>query len=175
MFYKVVLVLLISVLPSFADFDFTKLKSFKSRFVQTVTNSSNKKVQYRGNVFIKNTGKILWQYKSPIIKNVYIIDGVAIIDEPELEQAIYTKLEKDINIIKLLEKAKEIKSNLYETKIYNTSYLIGINKSKISFLSYEDELQNRVKIEFVDVYQNIKLDDSIFQFLLPKYYDIIER
>lgn len=175
MFYKVLLTILLCVMPSFASFDFSKLQSFQGKFTQTVTNESAKQVAYSGNVFIKNNGKVLWQYKKPIIKNVYIIDGIAIIDEPELEQAIYTSLDKEINIIKLLQKAVKINEESYKTKLYDIEYFIKIKDNKINSLKYEDELQNKVEIKFSQVSQDKDIDDELFRFLAPDYYDIIKK
>ena len=50
--------------------------------------SSSDIITYQGEVFIKNSGQILWKYKTPVVKNVYIDNNMAIVDEPELEQAI---------------------------------------------------------------------------------------
>lgn len=49
----------------------------------------------------------MWKYKTPVVKNVYIENNMAIVDEPELEQAIFTTLENEINILKLLKEAKK--------------------------------------------------------------------
>ncbi|MFX4155806.1 outer-membrane lipoprotein carrier protein LolA, partial [Aliarcobacter butzleri] len=75
---------------------------------QTITSNSSDVILYKGQVFIKSSGKILWKYKTPVEKNVYIDNNSAIVDEPELEQAIFTKLENEINIIQLLKDAKKI-------------------------------------------------------------------
>ncbi len=175
MFYKVLLMVLLYVLPGFAKLDLNELKSFHAKFTQVVTNDSDKKVAYKGEVFIKNSGKVLWKYKEPIIKNVYIVDGVVIIDEPELEQVIYTNIEKEINIINLLKNAQEINKNLYKTKLSNIEYFIQVKNEKIKSLSYEDELQNKITIDFNEVSQNSEIDDELFRFLPPDYYDIIKK
>ena len=90
MVYKVLIVTLVFASSVFASINLEELKSFKAEFKQTVTNESNKTIEYKGSVFIKNTGKVLWKYKTPVEKNVYVLDDLAIVDEPELEQAIYS-------------------------------------------------------------------------------------
>jgi len=175
MVYRIFLVIGLFISFSFASFDKENIKSFEADFVQTVKNESGKTIEYKGKVFIKNNGKVLWKYFEPVEKNVFLIDDLVIIDEPELEQAIYTKLEKSIDMIKLLKESKKIEENLFESSLYNVKYLIKIKDDKISSLSYKDELANSIEIKFLNNKQNIEIKDSIFQFLPPDYYDIIEK
>jgi len=179
MIYKILLLCLLSVSSMFssviASNNLENLKSFKANFIQKIANESNKVIKYEGEVFIKNNGRVLWKYQTPIIKNVYIINNIVIVDEPELEQAIYTTLEDNIDMIKLLKEAKKVAQNKYETKLYNTLYTIKTKEDKIESLSYTDELENKVLISFENIEQNIELNDSIFNFLAPKDYDIIKK
>ncbi|AXH09955.1 cell envelope biogenesis protein LolA [Malaciobacter halophilus] len=175
MFYRFIFLLGVFTLTfSFANV-FKNIKSFKADFIQTIKNSSNSNIEYKGEVFIKNSGKVLWKYKKPIIKNVYINENFAIIDEPELEQAIFTSLDSKINLIKLLNGAKKITTNKYKAKLYETEYEIVVKNDKISKISYIDELENQVLITFSNIEQNIQLKDSLFKFTAPKYYDIIRK
>ena len=81
--------------------------------------------------FYKSSGQILWKYKTPVVKNVYIENNMAIVDEPELEQAIFTTLENEINILKLLKEAKKIDNNNYVSTIDGTKYQISMSSNKI--------------------------------------------
>ncbi|AXH15264.1 cell envelope biogenesis protein LolA [Malaciobacter mytili LMG 24559] len=174
MFYRFIFIL--GLFFSFLNANiFTDIKSFKAQFIQTITNSSSSNIEYKGEVFIKSNGKILWKYKTPVIKNVYINQNFAIVDEPELEQAIFTSLEREINIIKLLNNAKKIDENNYKAKVYNIEYNIFVKNNQISSISYSDELENKVLISFFDIQQNIVIDDMIFKFAAPDYYDIIRK
>lgn len=175
MFYRVVFISLffLSLFASANVFD--SLKSFKANFVQTITNSSGKSIEYKGKLFISEPSKILWQYKTPIIKNVYVINAFAIVDEPELEQAIFTKLENDLNLLKIIKTSKKIKENVYETFINNIKYQIFLENKKISKITYTDELENEVSIEFLEIKQNEKIDENIFKFSPPSSYDIIRK
>jgi len=78
------------------------IQTYQANFTQLVTNPSNTTVSYEGKIYIKQPSKMLWQYKTPIIKYVYMDKLKIIIDEPELEQAIFTHLTDEINLIDFL-------------------------------------------------------------------------
>ena len=101
----------------------------------------------------------------------------AVVDEPELEQAIFTELDSEINIIKLLNTSKKIDDNTYNTNIDDVDYLIKTSKSndKIEFINYKDKLENKVEIKFSNVIQNGEISDDIFKFTIPEHYDIIRK
>lgn len=177
MFYKLIIFTTLYCLGSFASNDMKNLDTFKADFTQTITSSSDNIIEYKGEVFIKNTGKILWKYKTPILKNVYINNNFAIVDEPELEQAIFTELESEINIIKLLNNSEKIDNNNYKTNIDDVDYLISTSKNdnKIQFINYTDKLENKVEIEFLGTVQNGEISDDVFNFTIPDHYDIIRK
>lgn len=175
MFYRVTFIVILALNFANANYDIKNLKSFKADFIQKIESFSNKTIEYKGKVFIKNSGKILWKYKEPIKKNVYIIKDFVIVDEPELEQAIFTKLESDINIIKLLNNSQKINQNTYIAKIDEISYLIETKNNKINTIKYKDKLDNKISIVFLKVIQNSNIDDKIFEFIAPKDYDIIRK
>ncbi|WP_044418486.1 LolA-like outer membrane lipoprotein chaperone [Halarcobacter anaerophilus] len=175
MVYRISLLLGLLIVNCFANIDFEKIKTFKANFLQTVTNEAGKKVKYEGEVYIKKSGKVLWKYESPIKKDVYVIGEEVIINEPELEQIIITTLEKNIDIVTLLKKAKKIGENLYSTKLYDTEYLLEIKDDKIEKISFKDQLSNKIEIEFSKIKNNLDFDDSIFMFTIPKNYDVIQK
>lgn len=175
MFYRFIFLLGIFILSSCFANVFKDLKSFKADFTQEIKNSSNSSIKYEGEVFIKSSGKVLWKYKAPVFKNVYINEDFAIVDEPDLEQAIFTSLDNKVDIIRLLNSAKQISENKYETKLYEIKYEITVKNEKISKISYTDNLENKITISFFNIEQNIKLEDSLFKFLAPDYYDIIRK
>ena len=53
--------------------------------------------------------KFCGNIKHLLFKNVYINNDYAVVDEQNLNKAIYTKLESEINIIKLLNNSKKSK------------------------------------------------------------------
>lgn len=177
MFYKSLIFLALFCISSIASSDIRNLDSFKASFTQIITSSSNNIIEYKGEVFIKKSGKILWKYETPVVKNVYINNDFAIVDEPELEQAIFTQLESEINIIKLLNTSKKIDKNSYSTNIDDVDYLITVsnNDDKIKEIKYKDKLENSVEIKFSNVIQNDEISDEIFKFIVPDYYDIIRK
>lgn len=175
MVYRILLLIGLFISNIYASENFNELKTFKAEFTQLVTNESKKTIEYNGEVFIKNNGKVLWKYKTPIIKNVYVIENIAIVDEPELEQAIYTSLEKSIDILKLLKDAKKIDDNLYKASLNDVDYFITLKENKVSSLSYKDQLANSISINFSKIEQNSEISDELFIFLAPDYYDIIKK
>lgn len=175
MFYKLMFASLLLLNFSFASSDIKNLKTFQSKFTQTITSDSNNKINYIGEVFIKNSGKILWKYQTPVVKNVYIDNNVAIVDEPELEQAIFTKLENEINILKLLKEAKKLDSENYLSTIDGIKYQISTKENKIKKIAYKDPLDNSVEIIFSNSVQDEPIDDNIFIFVAPSNYDLIKK
>lgn len=175
MFYKLIFSTMFFLSISASANVFQSIKSFQASFKQTITNSSKTTIEYKGYIYIKDDSKILWQYKTPIVKNVYILENVAIIDEPELEQAIYTTLDKEINLFKILEEAQQINSNEYEATLNEINYTIILKDNSISSIQYKDELENQVLITFNEVIQNPVIDSELFKFLPPVYYDIIRK
>ncbi len=177
MFYKSMFSAIFLGSFSFAssNFTFDSLETFKANFIQTIKSTENKNIEYKGEVFIKNSGNILWKYKTPIVKNVYVNSNYVIIDEPQLEQAIYTSLQDDINLIEILKQAKKTNENEYLANIEGVDYKVYIKNSKIEKITYNDKLENFIIINFTEVINNSMIDDNIFKFLAPDYYDIIRK
>lgn len=175
MFYRVFFTICFFALSFLNANDIKNLDSFFGNFKQTITSDSKSVIEYSGKVFIKKSGKILWQYETPIKKNVYIDNTMAIVDEPELEQAIFTKLDNEINIIKLLNEAKKIDNENYVSTINGIKYSIKVQDNKISKITYKDELDNLVNINFLNIVQNGDISDEIFKFIIPSHYDVIRK
>ncbi|MGB5866674.1 MAG: LolA-like outer membrane lipoprotein chaperone [Arcobacteraceae bacterium] len=155
--------------------NFQNIKSFEAKFTQTIKNPSGTKVFYNGTIHIKEPYLVLWQYKKPIEKLVYIKKYTITIIEPELEQAIVTKLDKEINILELLKNATLISENTYLSKFNNVEYTVTLKNDILNSISYKDELENSVNINFKDVRQNHKIDEEIFKFVIPYEYDLIKK
>jgi len=171
---KTLFILLICTIYTFA-LDFASIKTFQSKFIQIIVNPSGKILKYNGDIFIARPNHILWKYKTPIVKNVYINDSFAIIDEPELEQAIYTKIDQEVNLFDMINKAKKIDINHYLTKLNNVQYHIYTKDDKIDYITYTDTLENSVKILFLESQYNQDIDKNIFVFKAPSDYDIIRK
>jgi outer membrane lipoprotein carrier protein len=177
MFYKMIFLFIVFFTTINASADMKNLESFKANFTQSIKSINDKTIEYKGEVFIKSSGKILWKYKTPIEKNVYILNDFAIVDEPELEQAIYTQLQSEINIIKLLNTSKKINENSYIANIDDTDYLIESSKdtNEIQIIKYKDKLDNSVEIKFENQVSNEEIGDDTFKFTAPEHYDIIRK
>ena len=175
MFYKLILFVTIFTISSLSASNLKDIESFKGEFEQIIVNPSNKEISYEGKLFIKEPFYVLWQYEKPIPKNVYIVNNYATIDEPELEQAIITRLVNEINIIELIKKAKKVSKNKYKANIFDTDYYLIVENENIKTIEYEDNLENKVTINFFNTEKNSNIDTNIFKFLAPDYYDIIEK
>ncbi len=169
---KIIYIILLS-LSLFADFD--KISSFRANFIQNVTNPNNKVVSYSGEVIAKAPYYMLWIYQSPIEKNIYLNKDFVIVDEPMLEQALFSKLKDEINIISLLKKSTKISKDKYLAKVYDRTYTIKTRDNKITNISYSDEMDNKIEIKFTNFIPNIKIANKRFVFVAPDYYDIIRK
>jgi len=154
---------------------FEKLTSFQADFSQTITNPSGTKAYYKGLISIQEPNQIKWQYLDPFEKYVYIKKNTVTIIEPELEQVIITKLDKEINIINLLKNAIKKSTNTYISNYNNVKYTLLLNDNKLKEISYIDEIENNVLISFQNIQQNQKIDTKNFKFHIPLEYDIIKK
>jgi outer membrane lipoprotein carrier protein len=151
------------------------IKSYKANFAQTITNNSGKQISYNGTIIISKENFILWKYNDPIEKFVYIIEDHVTIIEPDLEQVILTKLDKEINILDQLKKAKMVKKDIYISNFHNKDYIFYLKKNRLVKLSYKDEIDNNIVIDFTNIKQNILIDSKIFDIKIPNSYDIIKK
>lgn len=172
-FMKVLSILVLFITINFANI--IEFKTYEAQFKQSITNPSGNTINYEGNIKIKGENKILWQYKTPTIKNVYIANNSIVIDEPELEQMIISALDEKLNIIRLINESKKVSSTLYENSIDGTTYKISVLEGMLQEINYKDELDNSIKISFINAKINSKLSDDVFYFSPPEYYDIIRK
>ena len=175
MFYKVLIINVFVIISSLQALEFKNLKSIQADFKQTIINNADQRIIYSGKLFIKEPSRILWKYEEPIIKNVFLINTMVIIDEPELEQAIFTTLNAEVNLLALLKSAKKISNEKYEANINEVKYTFLIKNNKIDKIIHKDELDNKVSIELFNSVYNEEINESIFKFVAPSYYDIIRK
>lgn len=154
---------------------FSEKNSYEANFKQVITNNSNSQISYEGKLYIKKPSNILWQYTQPIEKKVYINGKDVIILEPELEQAIVSKLQNKLNLLEILQKAKKINESKYEATLYNTKYYLKIKDDELIGISYKDELENSVSIKMANIKSNHNIDDKRFKISIPEDFDIIEK
>lgn len=175
MVYKLILSLIILVSNLLAVEQLKEIKTFQGDFIQTVSKESSKSISYEGKVFIKNSDRVLWKYTSPIEKNVFLLNDIVVIDEPELEQVIYTRLKEELNILSILQNSKKLSQDKYESFFYDRRYEVLMEDSKIKEISYKDELDNFIIIKFTNVVQNEEIAEDFFRFIPPSHYDIIKK
>ena len=149
-------------------------KTFEANFEQTITNASKNIIYYSGNIKASEQN-IRWQYEKPIQKEVFVLGNDVIINEPELEQTIYTKLKNEINIVKLLANAKKEDENNYSTHIGDTEYMLAIKDNILLNISFIDEIENRVIITFKNQKVNEDIDSKTFLFDQDPNFDIIKQ
>ena len=152
------------------------IQTLESDFKQSITNDQNAKVTYSGKMYAKQAkNQALWEYNTPIIKQIYYQGGKLVIIEPELEQVIYAKLNKVPNILKLLQSAKKVSADTLETKFNGLTYRIKTDKNTIEKISYTDEMENKVVISFTNEIVNHPIANSRFSYTIPDGYDILEQ
>ncbi len=153
-----------------------RLSTLESNFKQSIVNDQNSKITYSGKMYAtKQNNQALWEYHSPIEKSIYYKDGNIVIIEPELEQAIFAKLTKVPNVLQLLNSAKDVGNNQFVTTFNSIKYTITVDGDKIKKITYKDEIQNSVTIEFNSQKSNQKISQNKFAYKIPLDYDILEQ
>lgn len=149
--------------------------SYEATFIQTVTDPKGKVIKYSGDVILSAPNNARWHYQEPIEKILYISELKVFLVEPELEQVIINRLEKHIDVFSILDKAKKIKDDRFETKFGDKIYTIVYKNSDIVSIEYKDELDNSVKILFSKQIKNKDYNINIFKPLIPNGYDVINN
>ncbi len=166
-------ILFLSIISlSFASFN--NLKTFQADFKQILRNDQNNTITYTGRLYADSKSKALWIYKTPVSKKIYYDKNLVVIIEPDLEQAIFSKLKKVPNVLNILQKAKKIKHGVYIAKCCRKNFWIYLKNGVISKITYKDKMQNRVTILFFNQKVNKKISPSIFKYKIPAGYDILK-
>ncbi|MBT0885336.1 MULTISPECIES: LolA-like outer membrane lipoprotein chaperone [unclassified Campylobacter] len=175
MIIKKIFLLCICGIFAFAfKIDNINYNSFEADFIQKVVDLSNKTLIYEGKFYYQNE-KSLWQYLNPDEKKVYITKNEVVIIDDDLEQVIISKEQIDLaNILKnvsLYEKKEDFV--IYKAKYDNIIYYVKVLNNLLTNISYKDELDNQVSIDFINSKINLKINDDIFKYSIPKNYDVI--
>lgn len=173
---KQIFLFLLTVGVSLSAAAIQDIRTFTADFRQTIHNDQKTKITYRGKLFAQQEhNQALWIYTDPIDKRIYYSSGKVVIIEPELEQAIFAKLDKVPNILTLLKKAKKKAPHTYVTTFNNTQYTILFKEGKLDRIRYRDELHNRIEIAFDHQKVNLPIDRKKFLYQIPADYDILEQ
>jgi outer membrane lipoprotein carrier protein len=170
--FKTIIIFLITISLNAIQIN---IKPFEANFTQTVTNINKKSISYKGNIYFNNDKNVLWKYLTPTIKNIYITKNKLIIEEPNLEQAIYTTIDDKLNLTKLLNNVTKISNNIYQTTVNDIKYTMIIDTNKIKQINYKDPLDNLIKIDFFNIQNNPKFSKNLFIFKPQNNYDIIYK
>ena len=168
---KLISTLILSFTLSFASFD--TLNSFDADFTQSVTDDKDKSLVYKGHIIASKPQNALWNYMTPVKKNVYISRAEVTIVEPEIEQVIIRRIDSSFDFFNMVKNAKKVKNNLYLARYKESTFTITTKNNLIESISYLDEFENKVKIVFENQKQNEKIDAELF---IPRYsleFDII--
>ncbi|MFX3626576.1 LolA-like outer membrane lipoprotein chaperone [Campylobacter sp. LH-2024] len=167
---KIFIFFLITVVKIWAiELDFN---TYSSNFTQLVK-SKNSTLRYSG-YFIISKDKAFWEYTTPNKKEIYIDKNRVVIIEHDLEQAIFSKLENIPNLKQIFKNAKPISENKLLAKYEKVNYTIILDQEKIQSISYKDEFENDVTITLSNQIKNPKINPKIFEFKIPKNYDIVQ-
>ncbi|MFB1644677.1 LolA-like outer membrane lipoprotein chaperone [Campylobacter molothri] len=167
---KIFIFFLITMVKIWAiELDFN---TYSSNFTQLVK-SKNSTLRYSG-YFIISKDKAFWEYTTPNKKEIYIDKNRVVIIEHDLEQAILSKLENIPNLKQIFKNAKPISENKLLAKYEKVNYTIILDQDKIQSISYKDEFENNVTITLSNQIKNPKINPKIFEFKIPKNYDIVQ-
>lgn len=160
---KLLIIIFLFINIAFAKNQF--ISAYSASFKQIITNPNGQNVVYDGDLFIKQPNKMLWKYELPVKKYVYMNGINIIIDEPELEQAIFSQMTDEINIIKLINNPTKV----------DKKYKLTFKNKVLTKITYQDDLENEVTIFFTNIKINSQINDKIFKFNAPNDYDIIRK
>lgn len=149
--------------------------TFSSDFEQTIIDDQNKTLRYHGNFIAKAPAMALWDYREPIVKQVLINGNSVTMVEPDLEQVIYKRIEKDFDFFGILEKALLIEKGHYEASYEYRRFSLYLDGNVIKKIVYLDDFDNVVTIRFTNTVQNAPIDEKRFSVTVPDFYDVIRE
>jgi outer membrane lipoprotein carrier protein len=154
----------------------TNIQTIQTSFIQKIKNNTNNVLTYQGTMFAQKQNNLaLWIYEKPKYKEIYYKNGEIVIIEPDLEQVTFAKLEKAPNIITILKNAKQISKNKLITIFNNTKYKISTDDNFVKYIEYKDEMQNYVRIDFINPKINQKIGKNRFVYKIPSGYDVLKQ
>ncbi len=150
-----------------------ELNSISSDFTQSIIDDHNKSITYIGKLWAKRPSMAHWSYKKPVQKEIYMNYSKVTIIEPDLEQVIQKEMRNGIDLIKILANSKEISKEHYLARYGEKEYHIYLDDKRLKSLHYRDDFDNKTVINFTNVIQNSDINDSFFEVVIPKDYDLI--
>ncbi len=150
-----------------------ELSTIQSDFIQTIVDDHNKSIVYEGKLWTKKPSQAHWNYSKPIEKDIYMLHSKVTIIEPDLEQVIIKKIGENIDIIAIISHSKKLAPEHYVATYNEKDYHIYLDKKILKSLQYVDDFGNKTIIDFKNIRQNIDINDSNFELIIPENYDVI--
>ena len=171
---KILILMMVGSLCLFSVDLLKNINTLRMDFKQKITYNSGKSAYYRGTIHIKKPYSIKWEYAYPIKRNIYFIKNKITLDEPELEQVSYMKMDKNLKLFSIFKKTKKIGKNKYKANVKTKKYIIYYKNKNIQKIIFKDYLDNDVSISFSNHRKNIHYKNSFFRFRPPSFYDILD-
>ncbi|MBN2824810.1 MAG: outer-membrane lipoprotein carrier protein LolA [Campylobacterales bacterium] len=170
------LLLIVFVLATFAFGEIKLPTSFSTSFKQIVTNPKKKKFHYSGTLQFSTANGLKWIYKKPTKKDVCSDKVRLVVVDHDLEQVSYYKLNKAIDLEKIIKNAKLVRQNVYNAKYDGKEYTLKVNKQQeVTQIAYYDDLENMVQIVFTNLKSSSKdIAPSRLECKIPASYDTID-
>ena len=149
-------------------------ENFQADFIQKITNTKAKMIEYRGKVSFSNETLFKWSYTQPTQKEVCNNGSELLVVDHDLEQVSSYRIAKGMDIAKILDNAKLHSDNIYVAQYENKQYTIQLNNQKLHSIAYFDDLENKVQIVFKHMkYGKGDLSEKIMKCNYPIDYDMI--
>ena len=175
---------------------FSQVQTFEARFRQLVLDESLNAIDDgRGTVWIKRPGRFRWDYDLPDPQEI-VGDGERIwLHDIDLEQVTVRDqaqalgrtpaillagsgdLDETYRIEDIGVQGRYDWVNLIpeDPESGFTEVRIGFEDGRLSLMELIDTLDQRTRISFIDLEENIPVADSIFEFVPPEGVDIIDQ
>ena len=172
-----------------------KMKSLTGDFKQKVTDQNGAILQeVSGQFFFKKPNLFKWDYLKPL-KSQLISDGELLyLYDPDLKQVVISQLKKIGGVSPaMLLVTKDIESLFKITRIRDKEIdwfkavphdpekanfkevFINFSQDRLKFMTIIDGFDNKTEIQFIDINQNIKINDAFFLFNTPDGIDVIKN
>lgn len=123
-------------------------ENFQADFIQKITNTKGKIIEYKGKVSFSNETLFKWSYTEPTKKEVCTNGYELLVVDHDLEQVSTYLIAKEMDIAKIFDHAILHSTNIYVAQYENKKYTIQVNKNKLHSIAYFDDLENKVQIIF---------------------------
>lgn len=172
-----------------------KMKSLTGDFKQKVTDQNGAILQeVSGQFFFKKPNLFKWDYLKPL-KSQLISDGELLyLYDPDLKQVVISQLKKIGGVSPaMLLVTKDIESLFKITRIRDKEIdwfkavphdpekanfkevFINFSHDRLKFMTIIDGFDNKTEIQFININQNIKINDAFFLFNTPDGIDVIKN